>query len=139
MYRLATSFWVSSRAPSPQGLSVAPKKYITTLAALLIGLCCLATTIPLGDIPPVEEGEPHKGPVLTPLVDYEDNVVTIWSPYIIYNAEVIIRDGLGSVIYQGSTNVINQTFIIILDDDVFASMSTIELIYDGHHLYGYFV
>ena len=24
MYRLATSFWVSVRAPSPQGLSVAP-------------------------------------------------------------------------------------------------------------------
>ena len=27
MYRLATSFWVSSRAPSPQGLSVAPHIY----------------------------------------------------------------------------------------------------------------
>ena len=29
MYRLATSFWVSSRAPSPQGLSVAPKNQLT--------------------------------------------------------------------------------------------------------------
>ena len=35
MYRLATSFWVSSRAPSPQGLSVAPYDVVAKLKGKL--------------------------------------------------------------------------------------------------------
>ena len=115
------------------------KSILIKVAVLLFSLNCTATTIPLGDIPPIEAGTEHKGPVLLTVVEYEDNEVTIWSPYIIYDVEIVIKDAYGGVLYYESLDELDCSYGFQLDEEDFNSMYSIELIYGDHHLYGYFV
>lgn len=115
------------------------KNLLSLIAALLMGLSCMASTIPLGDFPPDGDGTEHKGPVLLPYVEYDNNVVTVWSPVIIDNVEIIIRDVSGAIICQETLGQLNYSYSIILTDVEFCAMHSIEVIYTGHHLYGYFI
>ena len=115
------------------------KRLLIKFAVLLFSLNCTAATIPLGDNPPNEEGPEHKAPARLPLVDYDDNELTIWSPYIIYNVEIVIKDVYGSVLYSDDLDELDYSYTFKLVEEDFNSMYSIELIYGDHHLYGYFV
>ena len=115
------------------------KSILIKVAVLLFSINCTAATIPLGDYPPIEAGTEHKGPVLLPYVEYVDNEVIIWSPYIIYDVEMVIKDVYGSVLYYEALDELDYSYGFQLDEEDFNSMYSIELIYGDHHLYGYFV
>ena len=115
------------------------KSIIIKFAVLLFSLNSAAATIPLGDNPPNEEGPEHKAPARFPFVNYDDNELTIWSPYIIYDVEIVIKDAYGSVLYSEVLDELDYSYTFQLDEEDFNSMYSIELIYGDHHLYGYFV
>lgn len=115
------------------------KRILFQIAVLLFSLNCTAKTIPLSDFPPNEAGTEHKGPATLPIVDYYDDEVTIRSPFIIYNVEIVIKDAYGSVLYYEAIDELDYTYPFLLDEEDFNSMYSIELIYGTHHLYGYFV
>lgn len=115
------------------------KKLFTIFAVLLFSLNCTATTVPLGDFPPNEAGPEHKAPARLPVVDYDDNELTIFSPFIICNVEIVVKDGNGNVLYYEVLEELDSLYSFQLDEEDFNSMYSIELIYGDHHLYGYFV
>lgn len=114
------------------------KSILIKFAVLLFSLNSTAATIPLSDNPPIEEGSEHKAPARLPLVDYDDNELTIWSPYIMYNVEIVIKNVYGSVLYYEALDELDYSYTFQLDEEDFNSMYSIELIYGDHHLYGYF-
>lgn len=115
------------------------KSIFIKVAVLLFSITCTAATIPLGDYPPIEVGTEHKAPPRLPFVDYDDNELTIWSPYIIYDVEIVIKDAYGSVLYSEVLDELDYSYTFQLDEEDFNNMYSIELIYGYHHLYGYFV
>lgn len=98
-----------------------------------------ADEIPLGANPFDHEGHPvpQHAPALLPSADYEDGVLTIYSPYAIADMTVIIYDSDGNVLYSAVVDVAN-TAIINLPSDILGTMATLEIIYDDRHLYGEF-
>ena len=115
------------------------KKYLSTVIALLFSFNCMAATVQMEEVPPDQIGTEHKGPVLLPVVEYEDNEVIIWSSYIIYDVEIVIKDAYGGVLYYEALDELDYSYGFQLDEEDFNSMYSIELIYGDHHLYGYFV
>ena len=115
------------------------KKYLLSMFALLLGLNCIAAKVQMVEVPPDQIGTEHKGPATLPIVDYYDDEVTICSPFIIYNVEIVIKDAYGSVLYYEAIDELDYTYPFLLDEEDFNSMYSIELIYGSHHLYGYFV
>ena len=79
-----------------------------------------------------EKGHPHKSPKVTPLMNYDQGVLSITTPYILYDAEIIIRDGEGNVLYDIICTVSNNS-VVFLPEYVSSRMQSIELIYSDNH------
>lgn len=114
------------------------KKLSLTMLSFLFAFCSWATEIPLSDGPEHWEiGKPQHAPALLPSADYDDGVLTIYSPYAIEDMTIIIKDADGVVLYSTMVDV-SSTAIIALPSGILGSMATLEIIYGDHHLYGEF-
>ena len=85
----------------------------------------------------VEVNKGHRAPALRPIVFYEASVLSVVAPYELSNVTVVIRDEDGEILYSYSTLFIIGTLEVTLPcaED---AMYSVELIYSGHHLIGYF-
>lgn len=116
------------------------KKYLLFILLLFTAnINCLAEEIEMYEDSEYNEddGHPHKSPPIKPHVFYENQILTISSQITLSNATIIIRDAEGNVIYS--------LFIIGLSGYYSCNlpyseqeMYSIELIYSGYHLLGYF-
>ncbi|MBO4531368.1 MAG: DUF3244 domain-containing protein [Paludibacteraceae bacterium] len=115
------------------------KKLSLTMLSFLFAFCSWATEIPMSVTPPGHQGDitPHHAPALLPSADYDDGVLTIYSPYAIEDMTIIIKDADGVVFYSTMVDV-SSTAIIALPSGILGSMATLEIIYGDHHLYGEF-
>ncbi|MCM1108447.1 MAG: hypothetical protein NC388_05245 [Clostridium sp.] len=74
----------------------------------------------------------------TPVVNYDDNTVSIFADTLIYSATVVVRDGSGRVIHQEQIVITpNETELNIAKEQL-AGKSSVEVYYDDKRLYGYF-
>lgn len=115
------------------------KKLSLTMLSFLFAFCSWATEIPMSVTPPGHQGDitPHHVPALLPSADYEDGILTIYSPYAIEDMTIIIKDANGNVLYSTVVDVAN-TAVINLPMSILDSMATLEVIYGDYHLYGEF-
>lgn len=110
------------------------KKIVLFLSiAMFMTFNASADIDPTGN-PPVEGGKEHKASARRLRVSLDDNVVTINSPYIINNVEIIIRDTTGGVIYQETLEELDYTYLIYLTEEETANAESIELTYGDQHI-----
>ena len=110
------------------------KKYAIFVMTFFFGLNSLMANPPKNDYPPEERDKEHKAPARRLRISLDDNVVTINSPYIINNVEIIIRDTTGGVIYQETLEELDYTFLIYLPEEETANAESIELTYGDQHI-----
>ena len=111
------------------------KKVFLMSIAMLMTFNASANPGSNGDNPPVEDGKEHRAPARRLQVSLDNGMVTIWSPYIINNVEIIIRDVTGCIIYQETLDELDFTYVINLTEDEANQVYSIELVYGGQHLY----
>ena len=73
-----------------------------------------------------------------PIINYDDNTVTISADTLINNATVVIKDGDGNIIHEEKTTVTQAETNINLPQSEQQDKSVIELYYDDKFLYGFF-
>ena len=110
------------------------KKYVTFTMALFLGANCLMANPPKNDYPPEERDKEHKAPARRLQVSLDNGMVTIWSPYIINNVEIIIRDVTGCIIYQETLDELDYTYVIYLTDEEASYAESIELVYGDQYI-----
>lgn len=97
------------------------------------------TEVPMTD---VNEGHTnnggHRSSAQIPTVYYNDNLLYVISPSYIEEAEIIIYDEYGSAIYSITTSLSVTVNTFILPQSVTEGKYSIEIIYSGHDLVGYF-
>lgn len=86
----------------------------------------------------VSRDKPHKSPALSPAIFYFDNTLYVSSPYYIDEAQIIIRDDDGAIIYYTISSLASGVNVFTLSQDVAENMYSIELIYGDHDLLGFF-
>ena len=93
-----------------------------------------------GTDPNENEDNPHplKSPCIQPHVYLIKNLVLIAPTVPLYKINVIIKSQTGSVVYNEHILIINNTHTITLPITQVNDILNIELIYQGHHLIGYF-
>lgn len=109
------------------------KKSIIILA-ILMAVNYATASVPSNDNPPECESKEKKAPARRPIIDFNDSVVSVWSPYIISGAEVIIRNDVGDVLYQETIEEFDFTYTIQLSEEESAEVYSIELVYGDQHL-----
>ncbi|MDE7379273.1 MAG: hypothetical protein K2N13_10025 [Paraprevotella sp.] len=73
-----------------------------------------------------------------PVINYDDNTVSISADTIIYNATVVVKDISGRIIHQEQTVINpNETEIKMAKEEL-ANKSSVEVYYGDKRLYGYF-
>ncbi len=87
------------------------------------------------DLPRVK---PHKSPALYPSIFYLENYLYVSSPYYIDEAQIIIRDEDGTIIYNTVISLASGVNVFILPQNVADDMYSIEFIYGDHDLFGFF-
>lgn len=87
--------------------------------------------------PVIREGG-HKSPALHPSIFYLENYLYISSSYYIDEAQIIIRDEDGTIIYNTVSSLVSGVSVFILPQDVADDMYSIEFIYGDHDLFGFF-
>jgi len=122
------------------------KNKMSLLALLLLALTAntsqntaMAKEVEMSETPPPYEQEdfPHRAPFITPAVDFDDAILTISSDYGIVNMQIIVRDCDGHIVYCDYTDVANSVSIGLSQQEAENAYS-IELLYQGVHLIGYF-
>jgi len=87
--------------------------------------------------PVIREGG-HKSPALYPSIFYLENYLYVSSPYYIDEAQIIIRDEDGTIIYNTVISLASGVSVFILPQNVADDMYSIEFIYGDHDLFGFF-
>lgn len=87
--------------------------------------------------PVIREGG-HKSPDLHPSIFYLENYLYVNSPYYIDEAQIIIRDEAGNIIYSTTSSLASGVSVFILSQVVTENMYSIEFIYDDYNLFGFF-
>ena len=86
-----------------------------------------------------EHGQPSHHNSGVPLVNSNDDDVTLTCDSIIYNVDVVIRDQFGNVMHRSVENIgPTETTITISEAEDFSEKATIDLYYDKRHLKGEF-
>lgn len=82
-----------------------------------------------------EKGHPHKAPKKpsTPVISFNQGVLSVLTNATLYNAELIIRDKDGNVLYD-VTDTISDEYAIVLPEFVSSRMYSIELICSENHI-----
>ena len=86
----------------------------------------------------VSRDKPHKSPVLYPSIFYLENYLYVSSPYYIEEAQIIIHDEDGTIIYNTISSLASGVSVFILPQNVADDMYSIEFIYGDHDLFGLF-
>ncbi|MBQ9231021.1 MAG: DUF3244 domain-containing protein [Prevotella sp.] len=114
---------------------------------LLMFICCMMFTsnyaeqvIPL-DPEPDDDGvinHPQKSPALLPRLSYENDYLFITSPYVVIDAEIIIRDVYGNILYDSIVTLPASSYVMVLPNSVNSDKYSIQLYINGHSYIGYF-
>lgn len=75
-----------------------------------------------------KSNRPHKAPKIVPRISYSQGVLSISNLYTLYDAEIIIRDSQGIVLYN-VVDTISVGYTILLSEYVYSKMQSIELRY----------
>jgi hypothetical protein len=75
-----------------------------------------------------KSNRPHKAPKIVPRISYSQGVLSISNLYTLYDAEIIIRDSQGIVLYD-VVDTISVGYTILLSEYVYSKMQSIELRY----------
>ena len=119
------------------------KKLIPILLLAFISQICYAEDTPNGNnadgYDKGEKGHPHKAPIKpsAPLSSYNQGVLSVSTHNTLYNAEIIIRDINGNIIYD-VVDTISNGYVILLPEFVSAEMYRFELVYSENQIVLYF-
>lgn len=112
------------------------KKLIPILLLAFISQMCYAEVAPDGTNSGGDDKDnrPHKAPrkPSVPLISYSQGVLSVSVYNILYNAEIIIRDINGNVIYD-VVDTISNGYTILLPAHVSSKMQSVELFHSGNH------
>ena len=75
-----------------------------------------------------KSNRPHKAPKIVPRISYSQGVLSISNLYTLYDAEIIIRDSQGIVLYD-VVDTISVGYTILLSEYVYSKMQSVELRY----------
>ena len=86
-----------------------------------------------------KDNHPHKAPqkASAPLISYNQGVLSVSTHNTLYNAEIIIRDINGNIIYD-VVDTISNGYVILLPEFVSAEMYRFELVYSENQIVLYF-
>lgn len=112
------------------------RKHFISLLGLIVAIAITAKTeVTMYDL----HGKPAEHNSGIPIVDTEDDQITIKSDSTIYNVEIIIRDQLGNVMHRSTQNIgPMETTISLPDHGDGTEKTTIDIYYDRKRLSGYF-
>ena len=113
------------------------KKNYITIMGFLLTLHYATASVPLMDNPPEYDSKERKAPAHTIRVNFDNNIISIWSPFVVNMVDVIVKNNLGEVIYSETIEELSSTYIIQLSEEEAQGVYCIELIYGGQHLYKY--
>lgn len=106
----------------------------------LLLLCMLSVSVYADDNSPDPDptdpdgwGKPHKAPTLTPQMSYDAPYLYIVSPSAINDAEIIIRDIDGNIIYDESVRIPAISYVIVLPENICSDLYSVTLIFDGQN------
>lgn len=112
------------------------KKLIPILLLAFISQMSYANGTPEGDNSggddKGEKGHPHKSPKVTPCIFCNQGILSITTPYTIYDAEIIIRNSQGDILYD-VVDTIFDNYAILLTEYISMDMYSIELVSSGSH------
>lgn len=114
------------------------KKIISILLLTFMGQMSYADGTPNGINPngydKGEKGHPHKAPKKpsTPVISYNQGVLSVSTDNALYDAEIVIRDIDGNIIYD-VVDTISNGYAILLPTHVFSKMQSVELIHLGNY------
>lgn len=114
------------------------KKILLLFTAIMLTATVIADPVPLHSQDVGNVGLPHKSPSILPTVDYTDGILTVQSTIPLSDVSVIIRDDEGSVLYIYNIYSIWGNHTIYLPSAILGDMYSVELLYGGFHLIGYF-
>lgn len=87
---------------------------------------------------PDEHPKGHKSSSFNLIVSYSDNTLSVYSPYTIERAEIIIRDVYKVALYHVVTSLNSGINSFLLPYEVTSGMYSIEIVFNKHDLFGYF-
>ena len=117
------------------------KKLFPILLLAFISQICYAAGAPDNSNSGVDDKDnrPHKAPKKSsaPLISYNQGVLSVSTHNTLYNAEIIIRDVDGNVLYD-VIDTISNDYVIFLPDLVSSEMYRVELVYSENQIVLYF-
>lgn len=117
------------------------KKLFPILLLAFISQICYAAGAPDNSNSGVDDKDnrPHKAPKKSsaPLISYNQGVLSVSTHNTLYNAEIIIRDINGNIIYD-VVDTISNGYVILLPEFVSAEMYRFELVYSENQIVLYF-
>ncbi len=116
-------------------------KLIPILLLAFISQICYAAGAPDNSNSGVDDKDnrPHKAPKKSsaPLISYNQGMLSVSTHNTLYNAEIIIRDINGNIIYD-VVDTISNGYVILLPEFVSAEMYRFELVYSENQIVLYF-
>lgn len=112
------------------------KLFLFGLGILISMLSYAEVAVPLSpnlddpDIPDV----PHKAPALSPQISFDTPYLYIVSPSAINDAEIIIRDIDGNIIYDETFCISASSYVIVLPGNVCSDLYSVTLQFEGYSL-----
>lgn len=120
---------------------ISMNKLIPILLLAFISQICYAAGAPDNSNSGVDDKDnhPHKAPqkASAPLISYNQGVLSVSTHNTLYNAEIIIRDINGNIIYD-VVDTISNGYVILLPEFVSAEMYRFELVYSENQIVLYF-
>lgn len=120
---------------------ISMNKLIPILLLAFISQICYAAGAPDNSNSGVDDKDnhPHKAPqkASAPLISYNQGVLSVSTQNTLYNAEIIIRDINGNIIYD-VVDTISNGYVILLPEFVSAEMYRFELVYSENQIVLYF-
>lgn len=120
---------------------ISMNKLIPILLLAFISQICYAAGAPDNSNSGVDDKDnrPHKAPQKpsAPLISYNQGVLSVSTHNTLYNAEIIIRDINGNIIYD-VVDTISNGYVILLPEFVSAEMYRFELVYSENQIVLYF-
>lgn len=120
---------------------ISMNKLIPILFLAFISQICYAAGAPDNSNSGVDDKDkhPHKAPqkASAPLISYNQGVLSVSTHNTLYNAEIIIRDINGNIIYD-VVDTISNGYVILLPEFVSAEMYRFELVYSENQIVLYF-
>ena len=105
----------------------------------LLLLCMLSVSVYADDNSPDPDptdpdgwGKPHKAPTLSPQMSYDAPYLYIVSPSAINDAEIIIRDIDGYIIYDEIVCIPASSYVLVLPENVCSVLYSVTFLYNGH-------